>query len=218
VVSAAAAGTDSLRTLGAASEKESTSTNSFSEPDGQLSQKLNRGQKQTPFRLSVSTKASSSKAEGTRRTPTEETFFTAFFNFLRPIWARPEAAWSSASEVRLEVLRLRFDDSRDLVLEGLTPEEVPSPTDDDELRFEDLIRGALMGAAEQLATATAGTFSLGPGPRELKDLSPQTSENTRLILLLCFTRALYALYSFMVYSPIMTFTLFSISAMKASAL
>jgi hypothetical protein len=147
----------------------------------------------------------------------EETFFTAFFNFLRLIWARPEAAWSSASEVRSEVLRLRFDDSRDLVLEGLTPEEVPSLTDD-EPRFEDLIRGALMGAAEQLATATAGTFSLGPGPRELKDLSPQTSENTRLILFLCFTRALYALYSFMVYSPIMTFTLFSISTMKASAL
>jgi hypothetical protein len=119
--------------------------------------------------------------------------------------------------VHSEVLRLRFDDSRDLVLEGLTPEEVPSPTDD-EPRFEDLIRGALMGAAEQLATVTAGTFSLGPGPRELKDLSPQTSENTRSILLLCFTRALYALYSFMVYSPIMTFTLFSISTMKASAL
>jgi hypothetical protein len=102
---------------------------------------------------------------------------------------------------------LRFDDSKDLVLEGLTPEEVPSLTDDGP-RFEDLIRGALMGAAEQLATATAGTFSLGPGPRELKDLCPQTSENTRLILFLCFTRALYALYSFMVYSPIMTFTLF----------
>jgi hypothetical protein len=117
------------------------------------------------------------KAEGTRRTPTEENFFTAFFNFLRLIWTRPEAAWSSASEVRSEVLRLRFDDSRDLVLEGLAPEEVPSPTDD-EPRFEDLIHGVLMGAAEQLATATAGTFSLGPGPRELKDLSPQTSENT----------------------------------------
>jgi hypothetical protein len=114
-------------------------------------------------------------------------------------------------------LRLRFDDSRDLVLEGLTPEEVPSLTDD-EPRFDDLIRGALIGAAEQLATATAGTFSLGPGPRELKDLSPQTLENTRLILLLCFMRALHALYSFMVYSPIMTFTLFSISTMKASAL
>jgi hypothetical protein len=74
-------------------------------------------------------------------------------------------------------LRLRFDDSRDLVLEGLTPKEVLSLTDD-EPRFEDLIRGALMGAAEQLATATAGTFSLGPGPRELKDLSQQTSVNT----------------------------------------
>jgi hypothetical protein len=46
-----------------------------------LSRKLNRGQKQTPFRLSASTKASSSKAEGTHRTQTEETFLTAFFNF-----------------------------------------------------------------------------------------------------------------------------------------
>jgi hypothetical protein len=90
--------------------------NSLSEPDGQLSRKLNRGQKQKPFRLSASTKSSSSKADGTHRTPTEETFFTAFFNFLRLIWAKPEAAWSSASEVRSEVLRLRFDDSRDLVL------------------------------------------------------------------------------------------------------
>jgi hypothetical protein len=114
-------------------------------------------------------------------------------------------------------LRFRFDDSRDLVLEGLTHEEVPSLTDD-EPRFDDLIRGALIGAAEQLATETAGTFNLGPGPRELKYLSPQTSENTRLILFLCFTRALYALYSFMVYSPTMMFTLFSTSFMKASAL
>jgi hypothetical protein len=114
-------------------------------------------------------------------------------------------------------LRLRFDDSKDLVLEGLTPEEVLSLTAD-EPRFEDLIRGALIGAAEQLANASAGTFSLGPELRELKDFSPQTSVNTRLILFLCFTRALYALYSFMVYSPIMTFTLFSISIMKASAL
>jgi hypothetical protein len=35
---------------------------------------------------------------------------------------------------------------------------------------------------------------------------------------LCFTSALYALYSFMVYSPIMRFTLFSIFIMKASAI
>jgi hypothetical protein len=120
-------------------------------------------------------KASSSKADGTRRTPTEETFFTVFFNFLRLIWARPEAAWSSASKVRSEVFRLRFDDSRDLVLEGLTPEEVPSLAGD-EPRFDDLIRGALIGAAEQLATATAGSFNLGLGPRELKNLYPQTSK------------------------------------------
>jgi hypothetical protein len=72
-------------------------------------------------------------------------------------------------------LRFLFDDSRDLVLEGLTPEEVPSLADDEPL-FDDLIRGALIGAAEQLATTTAGTFNLGPGPRELKNLSPQTSE------------------------------------------
>jgi hypothetical protein len=114
-------------------------------------------------------------------------------------------------------LRLHFDDYKDLVLEGLTPEEVLSLTAD-EPRFEDLLRGALIGAAEQLATATTGTFNLGLGLRELKDLSPQTSVNTRLILFLCFTSALYALYSFMVYSPIMTFTLFSTSIMKALAL
>jgi hypothetical protein len=148
----------------------------------------------------------------------EEIFFTAFFGFLRLIWASPEAAWSSASEVRgSEVLRFRFDDSSDLVLEGFTPEEAPSLAGD-ELRFDDLIRGALIGAAEQLATATAGTFNLGPGPRELKNLSPQTSEKTRLIFFLCFTRALYALYSFIMYSPTMTFTLFSTSSMKSSAL
>jgi hypothetical protein len=57
---------------------------------------------------------------------------------------------------------LRFDDSKDLVLEGLTPEEVLSLTVD-EPRFEDLLRGAFIGAAEQLATATVGTFNLGPG-------------------------------------------------------
>jgi hypothetical protein len=83
-----------LRTSEAASEKESISTNSFSELDGQLSRNLNlnRGQKQKPFWLSAPTKTTSSKADGTRRTPEEETFFTAFFNFLRLIWARPEAA------------------------------------------------------------------------------------------------------------------------------
>jgi hypothetical protein len=82
----------------------------------------------------------------------------------------------------LEVLRLRFDDSKDRVLEGLTPEEVLSSTADGP-RFEDFLRGAFIGAAEQLATAIAGTFNLRPGRRELKDLSPQTSVNTRLILL-----------------------------------
>jgi hypothetical protein len=70
----------------------------------------------------------------------EETFFTSFFSFLRLIWASPEAAWSSASEARgSEVFRFRFDDSSDLVLEGLTPEEAPSLASD-EPRFDDLIR------------------------------------------------------------------------------
>jgi hypothetical protein len=73
---------------------------------------------------------------------------------------------------------LRFDDSKDRVLEGLTLEEVLSSTAD-EPRFEDFIRGAFTGAAEQLATATAGTFNLRPGRRELKDLSPQSSVKTR---------------------------------------
>jgi hypothetical protein len=73
------------------------------------------------------------------------------------------------------------------------PEEVVLSAIDGPL-FEDLLLGALMGVAEQLATATAGIFSLRPERRELKDLSPQTLENTRLILLLCFTKALYALY------------------------
>jgi hypothetical protein len=55
-------------------------------------------------------------------------------------------------------LHFRFDNSRDLVLEGLTPEEVPSLAGD-EPRFDDLIRGALIRATEQLATATAGSFN-----------------------------------------------------------
>jgi hypothetical protein len=169
--SAATSRTASLRTSGATFEKESMYTNSFSEPDGQLSQKLNlnKGQKQEPFLLPASTKRLSSNADGTRRTPKEATFFTAFFNFLRLIWARREAAWSSTSEICSEVLRLRFDDSKDLVLEGWTPKEVLSSTVDGP-RFEDFLRGAFIGAAEQLATATAGTFNLRPGRRELKDL------------------------------------------------
>jgi hypothetical protein len=85
--------------------------------------------------------------------------FIAFFNFLRLIWARPEAAWSSTSKICSEVLRLHFDDSKDLVLEGLTPEEVLSLIVDGP-RFEDFLRGAFIGAAEQLATETAGTFNL----------------------------------------------------------
>jgi hypothetical protein len=58
------------------------------------------------------------------------------------------------------------------------------------LFFEDLLLEAFKGAAEQLATATAATFTRRPGRRDRKDLSPQISENTRLILLLCFTKFL----------------------------
>jgi hypothetical protein len=66
-------------TLGAASEKESISTNSFSELDGQCSRKLNlyKGQRKEPFWLG-SVKRSSSKVEGTRRTSEETTFLIAF--------------------------------------------------------------------------------------------------------------------------------------------
>jgi hypothetical protein len=46
------------------------------------------------------------------------------------------------------------------------------------LFFEDLLLGAFKGAAEQLATATAGIFTVGPGRREQKDFSPQILENT----------------------------------------
>jgi hypothetical protein len=57
---------------------------------------------------------------------------------------------------------LHFDDSKDLVLEGLTPEEVLSLIVDGP-RFEDFLRGAFIGAAEQPATATAGTSTCDPG-------------------------------------------------------
>jgi hypothetical protein len=62
-------------------------TNSFSEPDGQFSRKLNlnKGKKQEPFWLAASTKRLSSNADGTRRTPEETTFLTAFLDFLRLI-------------------------------------------------------------------------------------------------------------------------------------
>jgi hypothetical protein len=80
----------------------------------------------------------------------------------------------------------RLLDSRDLVFSGRTVEEdvssvFPLPF------FEDLLLEAFRGAAEQLATTTAGIFIGMPGRRDRKDLSPQTSENTRLILLLCLT-------------------------------
>jgi hypothetical protein len=84
-------------------------------------------------------------------------------------------------------LRFRLLDSRDFVFSGRTTEEdvssvFPFPF------FEDFPLGALRGAAKQLATATAGAFFSMPGQQERKEFSPQTSVNTRLILLLCFTK------------------------------
>jgi hypothetical protein len=121
------------------------------------------------------------------------------------------------SEMTSDDFCFRLLDSRDLVFSRQTAEEdilsvSPFPF------FEDFLLGAFRGAAEQLATATAGAFTTMPGRRERKDFSPQTSENTRSILLLCFTKFLEALYSFLVDSPIMAFTLFSTSSMNSSAL
>jgi hypothetical protein len=56
-------------------------------------------------------------------------------------------------------LRFRFDDSRDLVFAGWTLEDIVSSIIN-VLLFEDLLLGAFKGAAEQLATATAGIFDL----------------------------------------------------------
>jgi hypothetical protein len=56
--------------------------------------------------------------------------------------------------------------------------------------FEDLLRGALGGAAEELATTTMGTFLSTPGGQEWRAFSAPSSENTRLTLFLCFTRFL----------------------------
>jgi hypothetical protein len=79
-------------------------------------------------------------------------------------------------------LRFRLLDSRDFIFSGRTTEEEVSSTFPF-LFFEDFPLGALRGAAEQLATATAGAFFSIPGRRERKEFSPQTSVNTRLILL-----------------------------------
>jgi hypothetical protein len=126
-----------------------------------------------------------------------------------------EAACSFASETGSKDLCFHFDDSRDLVFAGWTLEDDVSLIIN-VLLFEDLLR-AFKGAAEQLATAIAGIFNLRPERRKRNDLSPQISENTQFILFLCFTKFLYALYSFMVYLPIMRFTLLSISSIKSSA-
>jgi hypothetical protein len=95
-------------------------------------------------------------------------------------------------------LRFLFDDSRDLVFACWTLEDVVSSIIN-VLLFEDILLRAFMGAAEQLAIATADIFNLRSGRWERNDLSPQTSENTRFIIFLSITRFLYALYSFMVY-------------------
>jgi hypothetical protein len=98
-----------------------------------------------------------------------------------------EAACISASDMTLDDFLFRLLDSRDRVFSGQIVEEdvsFVSPL----LFFEDILREAFKGAAEQLATTTAGTFTIRPGRRDRKDFSPQTSENTLLILLLCFTK------------------------------
>jgi hypothetical protein len=60
---------------------------------------------------------------------------------------------------------LKFSPTRDLVFSGHTTEgDVPSPHPF--LFFEDVLLEAFEGAAEQLATATAGAFTLIPGRRE----------------------------------------------------
>jgi hypothetical protein len=63
---------------------------------------------------------------------------------------------------------LRFDDSRDFVFEGTTPEDVVSSAIEGPL-LEDLLLGALGGAAEQLATTTAGILAcdLGVGREKI---------------------------------------------------
>jgi hypothetical protein len=58
------------------------------------------------------------------------------------------------SETCSEDLRLRFDDSRVFVFEGITPEDVVSSAIE-RLLLVVLFLGAFGGAAEQLATATA---------------------------------------------------------------
>jgi hypothetical protein len=155
---------------------------------------------------------SSSKAAGTRRTSVAATFFTAFFIFFRLSPARLVAAWSSASETPSDDICLRLLDSRDLVFSGHTVIEGVQSSHPF-LFFEDGLLDVFGGSDEHLATAF-----LISGRRERKDLSPQTLEKTRLILFLCFTKFLKACYSFIVHSPIMAFTFFSISSMKSSAL
>jgi hypothetical protein len=86
-------------------------------------------------------------------------------------------------------LRFRLLDSRDFVFSGRTAKEEVSSVIPF-LFFEDFPLGGMRGAAEQLATPTVGAFFSMPGRREQKEFSPQTYENTRLILFLCFTKFL----------------------------
>jgi hypothetical protein len=95
---------------------------------------------------------------------------------------RLEAACNLAFETTSEDFCFRLLDSRDLVFLGQTVEEDVSSVSPLPF-FEDLLLGAFKGAAEQLATTIARTFTRIPGRRDRKDFSPQTSENTRLILL-----------------------------------
>jgi hypothetical protein len=106
------------------------------------------------------------------------------------IWARLEAAWSSASKTCSEVLHLRFDDSRDLVFAGWTLEDVVSSAVA-RLLLEDL-RGALEGAAEQLATTTAEYLVCDPGV-ESEKICPRKLQRTHDLSSSCASPKLYML-------------------------
>jgi hypothetical protein len=133
------------------------------------------------------------------------------------IWARLEVAWSSTSEICSKVWPLRLVDSRDLVFVGWTLEDVVSlgvPW----LYYEDFFLKALRGTTEQLATAMHGISQKGLGGVRGRTFLCKSQKKTRFIFLLCFTRFLYALYLFMVYWPVISFTFLSTSDMKSSAL
>jgi hypothetical protein len=74
---------------------------------------------------------------------------------------RLEAACISASETTTDDFLFRLLDSGDRVFSGQIVEEDVSSVSPLPF-FEDLLREAFKGAAEQLATATAGTFTVSP--------------------------------------------------------